>query len=561
MTTKNCLDHVIRATNKIIMLGLLIILGSFSLVFSCHGSSGQYLVASQAAGNKDFEEAAKNYLSILDQIKTDSLVLQEALIFSVLANNLDSTKNLLTIVEQKDLDIPSAGLISLARSYKAADFDRAKRILSKYNKSLPNFLSLLANGWTEIADSNLDSGIEIFMRLDDHMSYLGLYNCALAFAMNKDFKSATFYLDQLEGKKGQLDELQLRAQAQIYSNNDNNDKATLLLKSINKNRADNLFGNDLRELKAGKTLKFDVLNTPYDALASVFYLMSKAGDEKNRNLTSSIFYLQLAEFISEGKDYYNVRLAETFSRMKAHGNSRKKYQKIPNNSIFYFSAQLGVADTLVEDGRNDNAIDILQTLINQGYNEFILFDSLADIYRAKEDYETAIKYYDKALSTLDEKIETNKWATFFVRGISHDQSGDWEKAKVDLRTALRLYPNHPEVLNYFGYSLIERTETLDEALGMIEEAVLQKPSSGYIIDSLAWGLFRLGKYNNAIVPMEKATELEPHDPIINDHLGDVLWMVGRKREAVFQWNRALLFGPTQENEKKIKEKLRFGLSL
>ena len=228
--------------------------------------------------------------------------------------------------------------------------------------------------------------------------------------------------------------------------------------------------------------------------------------------------------------------------------------------MFYLRAQLGIVDTLVEGNQNKKATEVLKALIEKGFNEFALFDTLADIYRAKEDYETAITYYDRALGDFDEDLKTNKWATFFVRGIAHDQSGNWEQAKVDLRTALKLYPNHPEVLNYFGYSLIERNESLDKALGMIEEAVSQKPQSGYIIDSLAWGLFRLGYYNEAITPMEKAVELEPHDPIVNDHLGDILWMIGRKREAGFQWNRALLFGPTQENEKKIKNKLKFGLN-
>ena len=95
---------------------------------------------------------------------------------------------------------------------------------------------------------------------------------------------------------------------------------------------------------------------------------------------------------------------------------------------------------------------------------------------------------------------------------------------------------------------------------MIESAVSQRPESGYIVDSLAWGLFKLGFYKEAIVPMERAIQLEPHDPIVNDHLGDVLWMIGRKREAAFQWQRALSFGPTSENEKKIKEKLKFGIT-
>jgi len=541
----------------------LIVALAFDLLVSfapAYASSGKYLVASEAVGNKDFDRAASSYLSILELNSADTVVLQEALIFSILADDLDSAWGLSSFIEKNGFQISSSGLVAIARSLKDADFDRVQSLSAKYEKSLPKFLILFVNGWTEIARGNFDSGISMFKSLDGTMRYLALFNCAVAHAMNGDFVNAALYLKEVEEKNLQLNERQLRAQAQIYSNNDEIDKAILLLQSNNLNLNNNLFRWELNELKNGNRIKFDAFESAPDALANIFYLMGSSSDEENSNSIAAIFYIQLAEFMSEEKDYYNLRLAETFARMQAHKYSTNKYKKVPNKSIFYLKAQLGIVDTLVEKNQNDQGAAVLQTLIKQGFNEFALFDSLADIFRAKEDYETAIKYYNKALGKFDGEIIANKWATFFVRGISHDQSGNWEQAKVDLSTALTLYPNHPEVLNYFGYSLIERNESLDKALGMIEDAVAQKPESGYIIDSLAWGLFRLGHYNEAIVPMEKAVELEPHDPIVNDHLGDILWMIGRKREARFQWNRALLFGPTEENKKKIKKKLRLGLT-
>ena len=94
---------------------------------------------------------------------------------------------------------------------------------------------------------------------------------------------------------------------------------------------------------------------------------------------------------------------------------------------------------------------------------------------------------------------------------------------------------------------------------MIEKAVAADPQQGYIIDSLAWAYFRLGRYDDALEPMEKASLLEPVDPIVTDHLGDVYWMVGRKLEAQFQWRRALSFGPTEADAKRINSKLEVGL--
>jgi tetratricopeptide (TPR) repeat protein len=128
-----------------------------------------------------------------------------------------------------------------------------------------------------------------------------------------------------------------------------------------------------------------------------------------------------------------------------------------------------------------------------------------------------------------------------------------------------LRPEQPQVLNYRGYSLVEKQIKLDEALDMIERAVAARPDSGYIVDSLGWVLYRLGRYEEAVEHMERAAELMPVDPVVNDHLGDVYWAVGRVLEAEFQWRRALSFvdEETEEEAKpdRIRRKLEVGLDL
>ena len=558
---KNLGFHLIVKLRTIKLSLLLWLLGSWLVMHSpSFGTSGQYLVASQAAGFNDFDEAANNYLSILENESSDTLVIQEALIFLVLADDLDSAQRFAKIFGQEEIKIPAAGLITLAKLFKDKDFDNVESVLNQYEKSLPNFLVSLSLGWTEIANGRFEKGIKAFSSLDGNMRYLRFYNCALAYAMAGNFKDALPFLRELEDQKLQFDERQLRAQAQIYSNTNNNIKAISLLEKQRPLGTIHEFKKEILELKNGKLLKFDAFKTPSEALSNVFYLMGSNAATNDKNPLASGFYIQLAEFIANDRDYYNIRLAEIFLRMQALSYSEKKYNKITTNSVFYLRAQLGIVDTLILKDQSDQARLMLEGLIERGYKEFAIFDSLADIFRAREEYVKAIKYYDMALENVSEHKKPQKWATFFVRGIAHDQSGNWKQAKVDLKFALELYPNHPEVLNYLGYSLIERNENLSEALKMIEDAVSQKPESGYIVDSLAWGLFRLGRYEAAMVPMERAIQLEPHDPIVNDHLGDILWMTGRKREAAFQWERALIFAPTIENEEKIREKLRSGIT-
>ena len=94
---------------------------------------------------------------------------------------------------------------------------------------------------------------------------------------------------------------------------------------------------------------------------------------------------------------------------------------------------------------------------------------------------------------------------------------------------------------------------------MIERAAEAKPDSGYIIDSLGWGLYTLGRYEESVGHMEHAAELMPVDPTVNDHLGDVYWAVGRHMEARFQWTRALSFDPEPEAADRIRRKLNVGL--
>ncbi len=102
---------------------------------------------------------------------------------------------------------------------------------------------------------------------------------------------------------------------------------------------------------------------------------------------------------------------------------------------------------------------------------------------------------------------------------------------------------------------------LDEGLEMIRTAVDLRPNDGYIIDSLGWAYYRLGRFDDAVEQLERAVLIMPADPTLNDHLGDAYWRVGRTREARFQWNRALVGDPKPEETEveKIKRKLAEGL--
>jgi Flp pilus assembly protein TadD len=100
---------------------------------------------------------------------------------------------------------------------------------------------------------------------------------------------------------------------------------------------------------------------------------------------------------------------------------------------------------------------------------------------------------------------------------------------------------------------------LEQAQSMIARAVKQRGNDGYIVDSLGWVLYQVGKYKDAVKQLERAVRLRPQDPIINDHLGDAYWRVGRRQEARFQWRRSLGLEPESEHMNDTKAKLENGL--
>jgi len=152
-----------------------------------------------------------------------------------------------------------------------------------------------------------------------------------------------------------------------------------------------------------------------------------------------------------------------------------------------------------------------------------------------------------------------QWRLFYYRGVAYEQSNHWPQAEADLKRALALNPEQPSVLNYLGYSWVDRGQNLDLALQLIEKAVRLKPTDGYIVDSLGWALYKLGRLNDAVKTMETAVQLSGGDATINDHLGDVYWAIGRKREAVFQWTYARDSSPDKDLLPKIMDKLKHGL--
>jgi Flp pilus assembly protein TadD len=112
-----------------------------------------------------------------------------------------------------------------------------------------------------------------------------------------------------------------------------------------------------------------------------------------------------------------------------------------------------------------------------------------------------------------------------------------------LRKVMRVKPDHAHAYNALGYTLADRNQRLGEAKELIEKALALEPDNPMIIDSMGWVLFRMGDSQGALKYLQRAYDLGRKDPEIAAHLGEVLWSLGRRKEAMAVWNEAVSRAP------------------
>lgn len=232
-------------------------------------------------------------------------------------------------------------------------------------------------------------------------------------------------------------------------------------------------------------------------------------------------------------------------------------QRGPESGL-HRAAQLELADALYNSGSHKEGLDALVTLTEQRPNDAPLLLQLGNLERREKNDKAADAAYARAEAAFALTGHV-PWRLYYLRAMARFNLGDWPGCEKDLLTAFDMESDDPYLLNFLGYSWIERGENLDRAKGMIEKAVSLKPDDGFITDSLGWAEFQLGSYADAVRHLEHAVTLEPVDSTINDHLGDAYWRVGRKTEARYQWERAAEEEKDADKAAAIRAKLTDGL--
>ena len=510
--------------------------------------AGAYLAARSAVIASDYRDASSWFTRALLADPSNPQLLDGALVGRMSLGDFDGAKTIAQRIVTLGGKSPAANITLAADQAKRAAFDDFLADQAA-GRAINPAVDMLSLAWAQVGAGSMSEALEGF----DKITAFGRYHKALALASVGDFEGA----DALMSGGLRVMRRGVIAHAQILSQLERNDDAIALLDKEFGTEQDPMIDVLRDRLRAGETLPFDVVRNATDGIAEVYFTVATALNGEASN-AYTLVYARTATFLRPDHLDSILLTAGLLIQQGQPDLAIEAYGLVAKDHPAFYAAEIGRAEALASADRNDEAIAVLTALTETNGDLMMVHLSLGDLLRKEERFDEASKAYDQALERVG-TINPAHWVVFYSRGITNEREKRWEKADADFRKALELNPDQPLVLNYLGYSLVERGEKLDEALGMIQRAVAAQPDSGYIVDSLAWALFTLGRYSEALNPMERASILEPVDPIVTDHLGDVYWAVGRKLEAEFQWHRALSFDPEEEQATRIRRKLEIGL--
>ena len=523
--------------------------------------SGAYLAAMQADFRDDYSVAAGYYIQALLLDPENAALMQNAVVMETAQGDAAAAGALAEKLIKVTPDNQLAALVLLADALAAEDFVGAQVILQTHAAQINPLLGGLVSAWVAVGLQDFAAAQKRFdaMGGNEALAAYGQYHKALALAFAGDFVSAEAILAGGDQGPLHLDRNALIAHAQILAQIGREAEAIDILDEVLSSGFPDAAISQLRDrLAAGEEVAFTQVRSARDGAAEAFLTLADALDSGDSERLS-LLHARLAAHVSPGLVEANLLSAELLESEGQYKLAEAALDTVPDTSPWYVTAGIRRAAVVGASGDEAGGIEILTTLSESRADDIEVWSALGDALRGAERYQDAAEAYSRAIELVPDP-QPPHWVLFYSRGIAYERAGEWSKSELDFRKALALEPDQPLVLNYLGYSMVEKGEDLDAALAMIEKAVDGRPDDGYITDSLGWVLYRLGRYQEAVPNMLRAVELTPDDPVINDHLGDVLWSVGRKREAEFQWRRALSFGPGEDLDMdRVRRKLDVGL--
>ncbi|MEM8813821.1 MAG: tetratricopeptide repeat protein [Pseudomonadota bacterium] len=525
--------------------------------------SGSYLAARVAQSSRDLGNASVFFQKALEADPDNLDLLERAFSLTLADGDFEKAIEFAETLIEANRQNRFARLTLGVKAMKERSFAGASGQFNRILEGAPSELtaSLLA-GWALLGANKTDEALALI----DSLKGPEWYEVFKTFhgGMIADLAGQKETAKQRLAAAHELDSGAMRiveAYARSLARNDEADAAKKVLSDFIEqfpNHPMPQIRQGLADLAAGIT-PAPLVRSAQEGAGEVLYgLGSAIGTNQNGADELAATYLHLALYLDPKADRTRLALGSLYEQMEKYERAVSLFGAVSPDSLLKRNAEIRTGLNYNQLDQLDEARSHLRALVDSDPSDLEAVRALGSVLREHKKFKDAAEVYTLGIDSLGEPIPGHWWL-YYVRGIAFERTDQWPKAEADFLKALELEPDQPLVLNYLGYSWVDMGMRLDEALGMLHKAVEQRPTDGYIVDSLGWVFYKLGQYEKAVKELERAVELKPDDPIINDHLGDAYWKVGRKLEATFQWSHARDMDPEPEELKKILRKIEVGL--
>ncbi len=304
---------------------------------------------------------------------------------------------------------------------------------------------------------------------------------------------------------------------------------------------------DTQKLKEARK-EFRKLNQRLPDNGDVIYALGLLAMEANDTDDAEPYFMDLLR-LNEREDEARFALGQLAHKRKQTDEAIKWYQSVPQGER-YIEAQTLAAQLIAEGRGVDQALDYLRKLKLSSEEEKIQrYQAEAQLLASAMRLNDAMAIYDDALAHYPDNADL-----LYARALIAESIGRIDLLERDLKRILHKDPSNVQALNALGYTLADRTDRHEEAFNYIKQAYKLRSNDPAILDSMGWGLYHLGRLEEALEYLRRAASML-RDPEISAHLGEVLWVSGNRQEAKKIWNEALKLQPEHPLLKETMQRL------
>ncbi len=525
---------------------------------------GTYLAGRVAHIRHELNKASDYYILASQNAPEKQMLPSQLYVMLTSQGRVDEAVNFADQALKQGDRSPFIYTIKTIHDIKQHQYEQAlKNIAECDNDFAREIFSPLITAWSYAGMNQYEKAIETLGHLTKNRGFKPMYLLhagAISDYMGKNQEADKYYSLLMSSSNITLSIFPLKIVSNFYLRQNNKEKIQQILDKVPPHGNFSL-KKTIEEIKNSDSGVEPILTDPAIGVSDALFGIALILQPENKSEEIALLFASLASYSNPAYDMPKMLMGNILDNRELYKEANDIYTQILPSQPNYLTAQFQIAKNLILLKQYSQAENILRKLVKQQPNNHDLYTNLGEVMRMTKRYRDAVIYYQKALDLYPKKYLQHSWVILFAQAAAYDGMNDKQNTEKTLRKVLEMNPN-PLVKNHLGYILLRNEEKIDEALELVIEAYNLSPDDGSIMDSLGFGMYKIGYYEQAVKYLEQASELSPSEAVIYDHLGDAYWEVGRKNEAVFQWNHALTMKDENEeiDRQLVQKKIKHGKS-